>query len=110
MEMSNRVTPAVVSAATGLLQTYCPELSPQSLLAAIRDYQPHPSTGGTFEKPLTRQQTAELLGISLPTVNRLLNRGTLRRIRITTGSIRVDPGTVRALLVPDAGEIMEAGR
>ena len=100
MKLDNRISPAIIEAAAGMLQPYCPELSPQSLLAAIREY-------GSFEKAiapnppkrlLTRKEAALLLGISLPTLNRMCNAGTLRRIYVTKGTVKIDPASVDAIL------------
>lgn len=32
MEINNRITPAVIAAATNLLQPYCPDLNPRNLM------------------------------------------------------------------------------
>ncbi len=96
MEIRQRITPAVIQAATGLLAPFIPEISPQTLIKALSDY----DTGekSAFVKPLTRREAAAILGISMPTINRLLNAGTLRRIYITGRAVRVDPDSVKALL------------
>ncbi len=100
MQIRQKITPSVIQAATAMLSPYVPEISPQTLVKALSDYQTDalPNAAAKIEKPMTRQQTAELLGVSLPTINRLLNRGTLRRIYITPGAVKVDPASVRALL------------
>ena len=95
MKIQNKITPAVIQAAVAMLSPYVPEISPQSLIQALRDYG---TNAATFDKPLTRKEAAAVLGVSLPTINRLLNAGTLRRIRITPAAVKVDPASVRALL------------
>ena len=95
MKIQNKISPAVIQAAVALLSPYVPEISPQGLVQALSDYG---TKAATIEKPLTRKEAAEILGVSLPTINRLLNTGTLRRIRITSASVKVDPASVRALL------------
>ena len=104
MQIRQKITPSVIQAATAMLSPYIPEISPQTLVKALSDYQPDaiPDTAKTIERPLSRQKVSEILGVSLPTVNRLLNRGTLRRIYITPGAVKVDPASVRALLNGDA--------
>ena len=96
MKIQTKITPNVIQAAVGLLAPYVPEISPTALVEALRDY--GSTKAATPEKPLTRKEAAEILGVSLPTINRLLNAGTLRRIRITPAAVRVDPASVRALL------------
>ena len=52
-----------------------------------------------IEKPLTRFEVAELLGVSLPTVNRMMNDGRLQKIKLTPhGSARITPASVRTIL------------
>lgn len=100
MQIRQKITPAVIQAATAMLSPYVPEISPQSLIAALQDYRTDAiqNPADKIEKPLTRLQAADILGVSLPTINRLLNRGTLRRIKITRGAVRVDPETVHNLV------------
>ena len=95
MKIQTKITPTVIQAAVAMLSPYVPEISPQSLIQALSNYG---AKSATFEKPLTRKEAAEILGVSLPTINRLLNAGTLRRIRITRAAVKVDPASVRALL------------
>ena len=96
MKIQTKITPAVIQAAVALLSPYVPEISPQSLIGALRDY--GTAAAPTIERPLTRREAAAVLGVSLPTINRLLNAGTLRRIHITRTAVKVDPASVRALL------------
>lgn len=96
MKIQSKIAGGVIQAAVGLLAPYVPEISPQSLIEALRDY--GSTKAATPEKPLTRKEAAEILGVSLVTVNRLLNSRKLRRIRITPAVVRVDPASVRALL------------
>ena len=100
MQIRQRVTPAVLAAATGLLQPFVPELSPQSLVAALRGHEPGDRHMQT-EKQLTRRQAAALLGVSIPTVDRYMRDGILRRVKIGKRLVRIDPASVRALLDSD---------
>ena len=90
--------PSILAAATALLQPYVPDLSPRSLVEALKGYEAAEATGDTIERPLTRQQVAALLGMSLNSVNRYLNSGKLTRIRLTPRTVRIDPQSVRNLL------------
>ncbi|MEA4863728.1 MAG: hypothetical protein VB042_10520 [Victivallaceae bacterium] len=98
MQIRNPITPAVLSAATALLQPYAPDLSPRSLVDALKGYESDKATSDAIEKPLTRHEVASLLGMSLNSVNRYLNSGKLIRIKLTPRTIRIDPQSVRNLL------------
>ena len=107
MQVQNRITPAVITAATTLLQPYCPDLTPRNLIAALKAWgddsqkqtQPQPPSAPSIEKPLSRFEVAKLLGVSLPTVNRLMNSGRLQKIKFSRyGTVRITPASVRALL------------
>lgn len=98
MQVQNRIPPAVLAAAAGMLQPFIPELSPQSLVAALKEFGDRKAVSGAPEKPMTRQEAAALLSVTLNTINRYLNRGTLRRIRLGPRAVRIDPASVRTLL------------
>jgi len=98
MQITQKVTPSVIAAATGLLQPYCPELSPQSLVSALQEYQSGKAAPILAERPLTRREAATLLQCSLNTVSRYLSAGKLRRITLTERSCRIDADSVRNLL------------
>ena len=102
MQLKDNVTPAVLTAAVGLLAPFAPDLSPRALVAAIKSYQTDGTLGSTdpnrIEQPLTRRQVADLLKCSLQTVNAHMNAGRLRRIRLTKKSVRIDPQSLRDLL------------
>ena len=103
MKVQSKITPAVITAATSLLQPYCPDLNPRNLIAALKAWETEPQKSETptpiIEKPLTRFEVAELLGVSLPTVNRMMNDGRLQKIKLTPhGSARITPASVRTIL------------
>ena len=101
MQVQNRITPAVIAAATSLLQPYCPDLNPRNLIAALKAWEDESNKPKTpiIEKPLTRFEVAELLGVSLPTVNRMMNDGRLQKIKLAPhGSARISPASVRTFL------------
>jgi len=103
MQITQKVTPSVIAAATGLLQPYCPELSPQSLISALKEYQSGKVAPLLAEQPLTRREAAALLKCSINTVSRYMATGKLRRIALTERSCRVDADSVRTLLAGDSG-------
>lgn len=99
MQLKDSITPSVLSAAVGLLQPYAPDLSPRALVKAIKGYQDNdtPATpdGARIEKPLTRKEVAALIGCTTATVNRYMNLGKLRRIKLSSASVRIDAASVR---------------
>ena len=102
MQISKRIAPQVLTAATGMLQPFIPELSPESLVAALKNHETLKQDKFLAEKPLTRQQAAALLSVSLPTLDRHIKSGILRASKIGPRAVRIDPASVRELL---AGEI-----
>ena len=98
MQITQRITPAVLAAATGMLQPFIPELSPQGLIAALQGYQTDKNDASISKKPMSRQEAAALLSVSLNTINRYMNMGALRRIQLTPRTVRIDPQSVQNLL------------
>lgn len=105
MQITQRITPAVLAAATGMLQPFIPELSPQGLVAALKNHETGNPATVIAEKPLTRQEAATLLSVSLNSVNRYMNIGILRRVKISPRLVRIDPQSVRDLLACGSVEV-----
>ncbi|HRS72376.1 MAG TPA: helix-turn-helix domain-containing protein [Anaerohalosphaeraceae bacterium] len=105
MEVKNLISPQIITAAANMLSPFVPEITPTNLIAALKGHQLAQNAALTLEKPMTRKQVAELLGVSLLTVSRYLNAGKLRRIRLSGRSVRIDPASVRDFLY---GENTEA--
>ena len=97
MQIANRITPAVIQAATAMLSPYVPEISPTGLIAALREYRAN-SVQQAQDKPYTRREVAELFGLSVQTIHRMMNAGKLRRIHVGDRAVRIDPASVRAIL------------
>lgn len=104
MEIRNKITPQVIAAATGLLQPFIPDLSPQGLVSALKEYNASGPKQETDNRPLTRREAAELLKCSMNTISRYLSIGKLRKITLTERSCRIDPASVRALLSGNTNE------
>ena len=85
-------------AVTALLTPSFPDITPESLVQALVSYGPRkPET----HQALTRRETANLLHVSLPTVNRMLNEGRLKRIKLNdsqNGAVRIEYNSVMSLL------------
>ena len=102
--MRTNVPPAIATAAAAILQPYYSDLSPENLLEALRNRNKTAPSSPTIRKPLTRKQVAELLGVSLATVNRMMRRGVLRSHKISLRAVRIDPESVESLLATPAVE------
>lgn len=99
MKIQARITPSVLQAAVALLSPYVPEISPQGLVDALKNYHADGRiVAAVFEKPMTQKETAELLGVSMPTINRLLNKGVLKRIPYSKRCVKVDAESIRVFL------------
>ena len=113
MEVSNRIPIAVITATTNLLQPYCPDLNPRNLIRALKSFDTNPQKpqdsvsqkSDAIERPLTRFEVADLLQVSLPTVNRLMSSGRIRKIKFSQhGTVRIDPVSVREFLAYGSGQ------
>lgn len=104
MKIKKGVSPAILVAATSMLQQYIPDLTPTNLVAALKAFETTPDetakrvTRQGVEKPYTCNEVCELLGVSRPTVWRYLKEGRLRGIHISQRVVRIDPESVRAAL------------
>lgn len=103
---SSQIDARVLAAASGMLQPFYPELNPQRLLEFLESIgaksRETGKTGNLPEKPLSRAEAATLLGVTLNTLNRYMNRGLLRRVKVGPRIVRINPEDVRNLLTPEA--------
>jgi len=97
--MKGNAQEAIINAATAMLTPYFPELSAASLVEALKHRDTAPQSG-VLKKPMTRHQVAELLGVSLNSINRYIRQGRLRAYKISTRLVRIDPRSVEALMQP----------
>ena len=108
MEIRQKITPQVIAAATGLLQPYCPDLSPQNLIDALQKYnQKDNAVHNNIERPLTRREAANLLKVSLNTISRYLTIGKLEKIKLTDRSCRITSASVKKLLNGENNNMIE---
>lgn len=99
MEMSKRLTPEIIGAATSILQPYCPELSPTDLIEALKKHgNAKSSQADRLQAPLSYKEFAKLSGLSLPTVHRMAKRGEIPKVKIGLRSIRIPYLAVERLL------------
>lgn len=103
MKIKNGISPAILVAATSMLQQYIPDLTPTNLVAALKAFEATPDETAKqmrqgVEKPYTVKEVSELLGVSRATVWHYLRDGRLRGARVSPRVTRIDPESVRAAL------------
>ena len=103
MKINKTLPTETLNAATAVLSPYIPDLSPAVLLKALETYNEDKNAATTKqnsrpEKPYTRQEAAELLGVALPTIDRYMANGTLKRIRYSAHSVRITQESVHNLM------------
>ena len=101
MKVKSTIPPATLNACTALLAPHVPDLSATSLVAALRNHEGQ-AAPVSETRPMTRRQVAEALQMHVSSVNRLLNNGTLRRVKLTGRTVRIDRAGVEALLAGTA--------
>lgn len=101
--MPKKVVPeAILDAAVAMLAPYFSGLTAAELIEALRNRNKPTPSSPTIRKPMTRKQVAELLGVSLATVNRMMRRGVLRSHKISLRAVRISPESVESLLAAPA--------
>lgn len=103
MNSPNNIPFEILNAAVAMLSPYVPSLSTAVLLKALESYNEDNESSASKpnprpEKPYTRQRAAELLEVSLPTIDRYMANGTLKRIHYSAHSVRITPASVHSLM------------
>ena len=91
----------IVTAAVAILSTCIPGLTPVALLNALENINTpnaSPDKDARPQKPYTRKGAAEMLGVSIPTVDRYMASGRLARVRYSPRAIRISADSVHALM------------
>ena len=104
--MVKSVPAEIVTAAAAMLSTCIPGLTPATLQTALEKLNPTNASSGTDtrpQKPYTRREASELLGVSIPTVDRYMASGRLARVRYSARAVRISPESVYSLM--KGGEI-----
>ena len=90
------LSPHVLDAAVRVLQPDVPGLTPAALSAALREF---PRAKNALpEKALTRRETADVLHVSISTINRMLKAGKLKASRVNFRSVAWYPTILNSLL------------
>ena len=104
------INPTVLESAVVLLKSAVPEITPGSLVAALKSY--NSTLVNAPEKPYKRQEVevCDLVSVSIPTLYRMIEAGVVRKIIVSENNVlRVDdPDSVREFL--DMGTAKEAGK
>ena len=103
MRTTTKISPEILNAATILLSSCVPGLSANDLLKAIESYNIDSEATASKQntrpqKPYTRQEAADLLGVALPTIDRYMANGTLKRIHYSAHSVRITRASVHNLM------------
>ena len=93
------IQPEILNAATAMLSPYFQDLTPEVLMKALETYNQDkevaaPKQPQRPEKPFKREQVAEMLDLSIPTIDRYMASGKLRRIRYSSHEVRITPDSV----------------
>ena len=107
MRTTTKIPSEILNAATAVLSPYIPGLTAIELNKALETYNEDketatPKQSSCPEKPYTRQQASDLLGVSLPTIDRYMANGTLKRIHYSAHSVRITPESVHNLMAGGA--------
>ena len=99
MKEKSNVPSEILNAAIAVLSPYIPGLSATVLMKALETYNEDkmdaaPKLPQRPEKPFKREEVAEMLGLSIPTIDRYMASGKLRRIRYSSHEVRITPDSV----------------
>ena len=99
MNKLNKIPFEILNAATAVLSPYFQDLTPEVLLKALETYNEDKMDVAQKqlqrpEKPFKREQVAEMLGLSIPTIDRYMAQGKLQRIRYSSHEVRITPNSV----------------
>lgn len=95
------VQPEIVTAAAAMLATCIPGFTPAALQTALENYNTMNVTSEKDSrplKPLTRKEAAEMLGVSVSSMDRYLRKGLLTPIRYSARAIRISAESVYNLM------------
>ena len=99
MHVERTLNQDVLIGAVAMLQRHVPDLTPTSLVNALTAYGEKAETvkAKTIEKPLTRREAAELLSLSLVSLDKLIKAGRLHASRIGR-RVLIDAEAIRNIM------------
>ena len=95
------VPPEIITAAAGMLSRYISWLTPDALTKALENYTPNTETEKETRpplKPFTRKEAAKMLGISVSSTSRYLQKGLLTPVRYSARAVRISAESVYNLM------------
>ena len=103
MKINKSLSPETLNAATAVLSPYVLGLSAAELLKALESYNEEDEASASKQnsrpqKPYTRKEAAEVLGVSIPSIDRYMADGRLTRVRYSARAIRISAESVHKLM------------
>lgn len=91
----------IILATVGLMLPYIPGITSENLKKALETIN-NPNTADEKDsrpqKPYTRKEAAEMLGVSIPSIDRYMASGLLTRVRYSARAIRISADSVHKLM------------
>lgn len=103
MRTTTNIPSETLNAATAVLSPFVLGLSAAELLKALESYEESKESASSKaphhpQKPYTRKGAAEMLGVSVPTIDRYMADGRLTRVRYSARAIRISAESVHKLM------------
>ena len=103
MTINKNLSTETLNAATAVLSPYVLGLSAAELLKALESYKEDGEASASKQnsrpqKPYTRKEAAEMLSVSVPTIDRYMADGRLTRVRYSARAIRISAESVHKLM------------
>lgn len=101
MAVIKPLSPEIVTAAAAMLSTCIPGLTPATLQTALENIiTPNAMSEKATrpQKPYTRKEAADMLGVSIPTVDRYMASGRLAPVHYSPRAVRISAESVHNLM------------
>ena len=101
----NEIPLGIIQASVGLFLPYIPNITTNNLkkaLETINSPDTMPEKAPYPQKPYTRKEAAEMLGVSVPSIDRYMADGRLTRVRYSARAIRISAESVHHLMANGA--------
>lgn len=99
MQVKETLSQEIIEDVCFLLRKYFPEITQANLVKALTEYGEKTETtqSPTIEKPLTRLEAADLLTMSLPTLDKLIKNGVIHA-SVVGRRVLINPEEIKKLL------------
>jgi|GEM_PF-1721547 len=98
MKINSQISPAIIAAAATLLGPYVQNLTPGTLVEALKAFNGNAACPQSSRDTLTISDTAKLLRVSEMTIHRMLKSGQLPRIQFAGRTVRIPASAIDVLL------------